>query len=460
MGWLSSKKADCQSAEGRRRPDDELAVLTTWAQANFTDETALSRLQQNLSDLLPEASERPAWIAQQITAAFSISATRRIYALEGEIERVINTQLRDRLRLSALMNSADNLHHRNETEALAIASRHAALVAGGMAAIRRIEVEAERLCDLNDTTIERRLSETPAVRLDALPQDPPRRRAWLRDALTGEAAAIAGGAMSPEKIAHAALYSMAPVKHERPADGSPIQACAKAWSIHTDPTHDFAARASRLVGQTDEQLVTRFGSIPGGTTPPRDPKNRQTWICRALEAEVIRPLAGLNVATPRSIAIDLIDIQIGDPNGGLHFGGTLLVDNERVCRITSPGEGVINADKWSYGFSADDLKALDLYIATTGNPRDNGETPDSLAAMLIDKVAMHVALDAYRQASAATCFFYIEEDNRPVIMSIAIPEGGSREGARSEMEKARSDAVFLDHMTEEEAAMTWITITA
>jgi len=453
VGWLKNRMAADKAPETARRPDADLDTLISWAQTRFTDEASLERLRPSHGEPLPEPKERQAWIKRQLAAAFSVPGTRRIYALEGAVAQLIDARLREPARLSNLIDSEDNIHHRNETEALKIAARHAALAAGGMAAVRRIAVEAERLAELPDAAILRRLECSPATRLDPIPADPPRRRQWLRDALTGEAAAIAGGAMSPMRVARAALLSLAPVKHERPSDGSPIRAPIGAWSPHTDPTREFPGRAARMAAQPDNVLVARFRAIPGGDAPPRDPDDRKTWTCRALEAEVIRPLAGLSGAKPRPLSIDLHGIATGDPAKGFHFGGTLVVDGERICRIVSPGDGVIEADQWSHGCGPDDIGILDLHIAVTGQPRDGGETPDSLAATLIDRVAMHVAVAAYRDASADTVLFHEGDE----ILAIRIPEGGSREGAREAMMEKRPAATCLDMMPEQEAAMVWMT---
>lgn len=455
VGWIRNRGSTRPTAT-TRRPDADLDVLVSWAQSRFGDDAGLERLRPDHGSPLPAAGERHEWIARQIAAAFAVPGTRRIYALEGALERVVMARLREPGRLSALIESGDNIHHRNEAEALAIAARHAALARGGVAAMRRIHVEAERLAETPDATIVRRLAHTPAVRLDAIPADPPRRRQWLREALTGEAAAIAGGAMSPERVAHAAVASMAPVRHDRPADGSPIRVAIPAWSTHTDPTRQLDARAARLSQQSDAQLAMRFGRVPGGDGPPMDAAERQRWTRRALEAEIVRPMAGLCGEGPRPLRIELQSITTGDPADGFHFGGTLVVDGERICRITSPGDGVIEADQWSHGCSPADTEALDLHIAVTGAPRDGGETPDSLAATLIDQVAMHVAIAAYREASAEAVLFHLEGGD-PAMLMVKVPEGGTREGARLAMLDRHPDAVCLDMMGEAEAAMVWMT---
>ena len=157
------------------------------------------------------------------------------------------------------------------------------------------------------------------------------------------------------------------------------------------------------------------------------------------------------------LTIDLVKIEIGSPGNKIHFRGVLIVDNERICRITSPGDGVIIADQWNEGCSAKDIEMLDLYIAATGEPRDDGETPDTLAAHIIDRVSMHVAIQAYRQTTINTTLFFLESDNEQKILSIEIPVGGTREEAREVMKNSYPSAASLDLMTEEEAAIMWMT---
>jgi hypothetical protein len=157
------------------------------------------------------------------------------------------------------------------------------------------------------------------------------------------------------------------------------------------------------------------------------------------------------------LTIDLVKIEIFNSESEIHFRGVLVVDNERICRISSPGNGIINADQWNEGCSDKDMEALDIYIAATGEPRDNGTTPDSLAATIIDRISMHASIQAYRQATMDTTLFFLEEQNGGKILSIKIPDGGTREGAREVMKKTWPNAASLDLMTEEEATITWIT---
>lgn len=337
----------------------------------------------------------------------------------------------------------------------AIAARLHAMSLTGAAAGPRLTAEADDLPTWDDADLVARFAATPRARMDEPPANPPRRRAWVRETLIGETAAIAAGAMSPARVAAAARHA----RFDTPPPAG--RTVFPAWNAEMDPTARFAERAGRMVSQSDEMLMRRFGLMPGAGSPPSEPRDRLAWTLRALDAEMVRPMAGLPGPTtpPRTLCVDIADLRL-DTGSGLAFRGDLVVDGERICLVRSPGDGVIEASEWSEGCGAEDVDALDLLIAATGEPRDDGGTPDSLAATLLDRVAMHVAVRAYEEAAAKAVLFHVEDGGVPALLQITLPKDGTRRGARSAMEVMRPDATCLDDMSPEAAATLWATLAA
>lgn len=445
-------------AETGSSPVDELSANAAMLMSRDA-ETGTARLKRG-SDTLPvpvAARDRNAWASRQIEASFRIPSTSSVYRLDDGLAAAIDDHLRNPSRLAHLLDGPDDIHTRNERDALAVCARYAQLARGGANSLMRIDTEADALVGLDAGTIAARFVHTPAVRMDAVPSDEARRRHWLREMLAGEATAISTGAMSPEAVARAAVHARFPVTHDRPADGSRIEVRIPSYHADGDAGGQRGAQATHMADQDDTRLLSRFGTIPGCTPPPKASGDRAAWVLRALTAEALRRSAALD-AQATSIPLELADIEATTDDGVLVFTGQLVVAGERICRITSAGGGEISADEWSEGATPADLEALDMVLAATGESRDGGETPDSLAARMLDRVAMHLALRSYRDAAAKALVFTIEEDGEPAVMTIPIPEGGTRDGARLIMVEAYPQAVVLDDMPDEDAALLWVAL--
>ena len=437
--------------------DPHLAPFTAAAKAAIAADVSRAVLLRRPSDPEPcptTGPERDAWIGRQVAGAFRTRVARSVYRFDEALEEAVADHLRSPERISTLLDGTEDVHTRNDREALIIAARYASLARGGGASLARIEAETEELCRAPDAAVTARLHGTPPARMDALPADEARRRLWLGEMLTGEAAAISTGAMPPGHVARAAVHGRFPVSHDRPADGSPVEVRFPAYHPEGGRDAQRIAQAETLAHQDDQRLLSRFGGIPGCTTPPADRARRVSWTRRALTAEAVRRAAGLD-ARPSSLALDLVDIETALEGDLLSFSGQLVLSGERICRITSPGGGEISADAWAEGCGPQDLEALDLVLSATGDPRDDGVTPDSLGARLMDRVAMHLALESYREAAARAVVFTVEEDGLPVVLTVPIPEGGTRDGARAAMRAAHPDAVALDEMQDDDAALLW-----
>ena len=448
--WNRTNKVD-------DRGDPEVAAFCEEIIAKTPFEPLLTLLQDHAEDIPPrDGAGREAWIRDRVHAAFSLKATRQVYQMTDALADLVHERLRHPDRLKMQMEQATPLRHANEMLALAICARHVSLLRTGGDMVRRIDDEAAMLDAVETGLVAKRLVHTPPARMDRIPTDQARRRAWLRDMLIGEAAAIHAGRMTPRQIAEMAAASLLRVEHRREPGDPPIDM--------TPPHHHDDGEAARiemqvtnLAGQTDEALMARFGIIPGCTPPPPGHEERIRWIRLALKVEAVRRRAGLAMANgearPVSVTIENVVVMA---DGG--FSATLHVDGQRICALSSPGGGDIDAGEWTEGCSAADLDALDAYICATGMPRDEGETPDGLILTILDLVSTEVVLKDLRHKMRSTLIFWTEMEGEQAILSIAIPEGGSKEGAREAMLAAHPRAVALEDMPEEDAALLWITL--
>jgi hypothetical protein len=460
MAWWSKDKT---AAQAGGKADDTSATDALIAEAvrlmSKDPDTGAARLRRpsDKAEAPTRHRERDEWAASQVRASFRLPSTASVYQLDEALSAAIAEALHRPDRCARLLEGPDDIHSRNERDALAICARYAMLARGGSTSLMRIDAEADALTQADDASVFLRLEHTPPVRMDPVPADHARRRHWLRETLAGEATAISTGMMSPAAVARAAVHARFPVRHDRPDDGARIEIRFPAYHADSDVGAQRASQAGHMAEQDDTRLLARFGTLPGCMPPPSEGDQRVRWVAKALTAETLRRSAALDNQAA-SIPIDLADIEAATDDGVLVFTGQLVVAGERICRITSPGAGEITADEWSEGASPADLEALDMVLAATGESRDGGETPDSLAARLLDRVAMHLALRSYREAAATALVFTIEEDGEPAVMTIPIPEGGTRDGARTIMLEAYPRAVVLDDMPDEDAALLWVAL--
>lgn len=458
MAWWNRSRSG--SVEGIPAEDPISELKAHAGRIADTDREAASRLLRRPADhddMPGRKLDRDAWIGRQVDTAFRTRVARTVYRFDDALEDAIHTHLHTPSRISSLLEGHEDIHTRNDREALIICARYAALARGGVPSLTRIDSEVEILAALHDDAVAARLHGTPPARMDMPPTDMSHRRHWLREMLAGEAAAISTGSMTPQHVAHAAVHARFAVVHDRPADGSPIEVRFPAYHPDEDRTAQRLSQAEAMAALDDHRLMARFGVIPGCDTPPSERVRRVSWIRRALTAEAVRRAAGLD-AQSGPLALDLVDIDTTITGETLSFSGQLVLSGERICRITSPGNGEISADQWSEGCGPGDLQALDMILSATGDPRDDGATPDSLAARLMDRIALHLALESYREAAAGAVIFTIEENGLQVLLSVPIPANGTRDGARVAMTSAHPTAVALDDMPDDDAALLWAAI--
>lgn len=404
-----------------------------------------------------DGAQRRNWVRMQVEQALLHPAASSVYAMDEHVLSVISQAVR---KVADALVADGTLRDGVERIALSVASRYVALVVHGPRTSTRILTELELLLQSEDDHVVERFAGTPVARVDSLPTDDVSRRVWIREMLLGEVAAISTGMMSRPAIARAAAVSRAPVSHDRPADLSRIDLPPVARLAQVD----LDSRAAQMASLDPEIVMNRFAVVPGfarRASVLQLGSDQWAWLIRqSLDAEAVRRAAGLDRADGAgSVSIVLADIRMPDTPGRMTFSAELVVAGVRVCTVSSPGDGIIEADAWSDGCSPEDLAALDLYVGVTGEPRDEGVTPDSLSLRILDLVALEISVLAYREATARTVMFRMDPPGGAVVVQVPVPEGGSREGATIFVLSSHPTAVPLDTLAEEDAVMTWLALT-
>lgn len=402
---------------------------------------------------------RSAWIAASIDRTLGLPVTSTVYALTPEFLEALSRHVEKDVDLEALARAPEGFCMAFERMASGHASRCAWFAAGPERALARIAIETEALRDASHGEIAARFERTPAARVDPIPATDVALRDWLSDMLHGEAAAISAGLVPPADAIRAAFLSNLPVEHARPADGSRIPLAFRAFhpALHNPSRH--ADRTGHLSGLARETVMARFADVPGF-----EARAARTWaiddwralIAEALLAEEIRVLSGLAVASGPAEEVELTDVVLAD--GGAGFAATLHVFGERVCRIACDAEGEMVADEWSEGCSVADLDALDAYVTATGEPRDGGTTPDTLAMRIMDIVLTHAMVAAYREASVGNALFAVHQDGGVALHKEPIDHEEDRERVVRAFASHSPGCIPLDSLDEIDAAELWMTL--
>lgn len=452
--------------------DEAMLALTRRAVARFEDaddaETIRILARPGSGDVPPrDGPARRNWIRMQVEASFRHPDASARYDTTGPLDEMLDATMRTPGWIAAFLE--DNVHEAAEDLALTMASRYAAMHAPAMEAMRRMEAEIAELRIALPDVIADRFSQIPPARIDPCPSDMALKTRWLRDMLIGEHAIVRAGAVPPERVLAAARRIGVDVPI-RPIDADgPQRIDGGAYHPDNAPWGRLQAQADHLANQDDAALARRFGAIPGVAVrivqPPSEPNRRTAWIRRALGAELVRRTAGLEHDDAQremagGLSIEIEDVSIGAlTETSLSFDASLIVDGARICDVASTPTGGIEALNWAEGCDDGDLAALEAYISATGRPRvgeDGRERPDTLAARIYDRIAVHAATAAYRIAAERAVLFIADPAaDEMVLMRVDVPEGGTKEGAREHIASIHPDAVFLEDLAEEDAVEAW-----
>lgn len=450
-----------EERDGHVVRDERLTDLMRQAIERFEDAddtTMVWTLAETPDDVPPPPGvARRNWIRNHIERAFSYPKTSATYDLRGEFHDVVDRALHDVKRLETVLDSG-NLHALNEAIAHGVASRYVAISDTGLRLIRRVEAEATHLAPLDDETIAHRFELGPAARLDAIPLGDEERRDWVRDMLIGENLMVRTGAMSPADARAASRRITVPIEQHNPPTDTRI---VVDNHVHCGGTFErrMIHQATLLRLQADDALKTRFSKLRGVHEIPKTPSEREAWIRRALTAEHIQTLrqqGGRDASTTTALRVELSDIVASEAAGLLSYTGTLRVDGEAICTVSTTGGGALTGGEWRLGTIETDLEVISDHIGRTMPPRHDGagERADTLEETLLDQVVRHLALCGYRSSSAYAVMFVDDMDTME-LLSVPIPLGGSRGGAQDHVRALHPGATLLDDLDEDTQALIW-----
>lgn len=408
-----------------------------------------------------EGAARTAWINAAIDRALALPLTCAVYALDHHFLTALSEHVEENVDLDELARHPDGFCMAFERMATAVASRHAWYAATGERAERRIELETEILRDLDRKEVVMRFELTPPARVEGVPIADISLREWIADMLRGEAIAIAAGLVPPTDVARIACVSRLPTVHVRPEDGSRIAVSFPGY--HPDLLdrarhHD---RATHLGSLSRQIVLSRFTALPGFDSAATLTRGQDEWtmlIERALLVEEVREVSGIALIPAHDEDVELIDVELRPDDDGMGFSGILHVFGDRVCRLTGTGDGSMFGDEWTEGCSSEDIDTLDGFIAATGEPREDGEMPDSLAMRILDIVAVHTLIEAYMHEREGHAIFALETPDGDILHYEPIHEGQTLAEVVEAFRSTAPRAVSLDDLEDLEAAELWLSL--
>ena len=345
---------------------------------------------------------------------------------------------------------------------------YAYLVADGDDLDMRVAIESRMLAKADPYDLADRLEHTSLPRIDPYPEDHDARLEWIAEVLRSERRDVAEGRMP---LHHALAVAAAP-RGETPMHLRGGQTVVGAGPSRTSDA-EIQAAAHQIVRMPSRLLYHRFKHVPGvlEETIPSEGRiqDRLFWLEGALRAAETRELCGLATtrredAVPMVAGLDigLTDIEMESTHDDLLvFAARLLVSGEPACIVSSPGDGTLQGSGWAEGFVDEDLDVLDAYVRLACPLREdaNGVRETGLMDVVLDQVMAWVATMAYRNATVDAVLFCPDaSDEHLELLSVPIPEGGSRPEAIDYVRSRYPLAIVLDEMHETDAVSLWTTL--
>ena len=334
-------------------------------------------------------------------------------------------------------------------------------VEDGQALEMRIATEAGILARLDPEDLADRFQSTHLPRLDGYPDGHDERLAWIEDVLRAEHRDVCEGRIALmdalQIVASCRGYAIR-------ESNAPIGLGRGPARSGNDVIEREALQIARL---PDGLLRQRFRSVPGAAEADIPAIHRQDarteWIVRALEAAETRQLCRLPDAATDSawvedltVTVEEIELQVSQDDR-LGFTADLGVSGMRICRVSSTGHGGLAMSHWEPGTGPGEIEAVEDYLATRWAADDGA--PANLQDLVLDRVSMHVALSGYHAATAHSVLFCPDIGAaEPYLIEVIIPEGGTREDAIAYVRTLNDEAVMLDEMPEEDAALLWASL--
>jgi hypothetical protein len=334
-------------------------------------------------------------------------------------------------------------------------------VEDGQALEMRIATEAGILARLDPEDLADRFQSTHLPRLDGYPEEHEARLAWIEDVLRAEHRDVREGRIG----------LMDALQIAASCRGYAIRGSDAAIALGRGPARSprdaIEREALQIARLPDGLLRQRFRNVPGAADADIPAIHRQDarteWIARALEAAETRQLCRLPEATTQgawnedlAVTVDDVELQVSQDDR-LGFTAELGVSGMRICRVSSSGHGALAMSHWEPGTGPGEIEAIEDYLATRWNADDGA--PADLPGLVIDRVSMHVAISGYHAATAHSILFCPDIGAAdPYLIEVMIPEGGTRADAIAHVRTLNDEAVMLDEMPEEDAALLWTSL--
>lgn len=184
---------------------------------------------------------------------------------------------------------------------------------------------------------------------------------------------------------------------------------------------------------------------------------------RHLHAGLVERHRNIELAKSDALLIEIDNVDLGDvdEHGAMPYSLDVLVDGHRLATLSSSGDGTLDVKAWLGGHGPEDLDALRAYVARCGEPRydEQGERPDSLEELLLDRVTALLTRHAFVKALSEAVLFCDFERGAPggrVIRVAEIDPEIGREAVVEAVTEEFPDALLLDAMHEDDAFMLWL----
>ena len=164
-----------------------------------------------------------------------------------------------------------------------------------------------------------------------------------------------------------------------------------------------------------------------------------------------------------ALLIEVDNVILGDvgDDGSMPYCMDVIVDGHPLATLASTGHGDLEPLAWFGGHGPEDLEDVRSHVALCGEPRidEDGERPDSLEEVLLDRVSVLLARRAYLDALSDAVLFCDPDASVPegyVIKVAPIDPQLGREVTWGVVIEAFPEALILDMMDEDDGFTLWL----
>lgn len=235
---------------------------------------------------------------------------------------------------------------------------------------------------------------------------------------------------------------------------------------------DLAEAAAAIVDQhmrrplpnvpSDEQEVMRVQALVSALEDDPDDSLAER-LSRSMNAALERRSYSGEIAQEDALLVEVDNVILGDveSDGTMAYCMDVVVEGHPLATVASRGDGALEVLSWLGGHGQADLDALRDHVALYGEPRsdENGDRPDSLEEMLIDRVTVLLARRAFLDILAESVLFCDPEADAPggyVVKVVTVDPEVGREATWGIVVEEFPESVILDMLDEDDAFTLWM----